>query len=27
DNLPESLIKFKTAFEARPKLVEYIKQG
>ncbi|KAF5247123.1 hypothetical protein FAUST_975 [Fusarium austroamericanum] len=27
ENLPESLIKFKAAFEARPKLVEYIKQG
>ncbi|CAG7554631.1 unnamed protein product [Fusarium equiseti] len=25
--LPESLLKFKAAFEARPKLVEYIKQG
>ncbi|CAG1974793.1 hypothetical protein QX201_010104 [Fusarium graminearum] len=27
ENLPESLVKFKAAFEARPKLVEYIKQG
>ncbi|KAJ4138430.1 hypothetical protein NW768_002262 [Fusarium equiseti] len=27
ENLPESLLKFKAAFEARPKLLEYIKQG
>ncbi|KAI1069124.1 hypothetical protein LB507_006315 [Fusarium sp. FIESC RH6] len=27
EKLPESLLKFKAAFEARPKLVEYIKQG
>ncbi|KAJ4012698.1 hypothetical protein NW752_008415 [Fusarium irregulare] len=27
ENLPESLLKFKAAFEARPKLAEYIKQG
>ncbi|RGP79399.1 glutathione s-transferase p 10 [Fusarium longipes] len=27
ESLPESLVRFKAAFEARPKLVEYIKQG
>lgn len=27
ETLPESIVKFRNAFEARPNIAEYIKQG